>query len=313
MARIAARQVSRVFFVPAGKNAGGLLCVYASKPSWRGNRIVRLPACRAAVTCLRPRPHTRPPRRANGNRMRRRTASANIRTAAAESSAVAVRTPEPARSGDPLRSGSVAALRTGKASGTYARRLSMVWTYRNDPRCRWLRSCRPQGIGTESVYAACLLYLFLATVSRFIPPLLLGRPCLPVHLHVQAPPVPERCERGIGRCRAAAGRAVLADTAVENAPASFNASISRCNSPACTLVRTNPFRALCYRFTASGTSPGKSKDIFDRLRRETPLRLRTAGNQPDESDGRFAPILGRDAPGSRGSGRRCAAGRCSTS
>lgn len=89
MARIAARQVSRVFFVPAGKNAGGLRCVYASKPSARENRNVRLPACRAAVTCLRSRPHTRPPRRANGNRMRRRTASANIRTAAAESSAVA--------------------------------------------------------------------------------------------------------------------------------------------------------------------------------------------------------------------------------
>lgn len=133
MARIAARQVSRVFFVPAGKNAGGLRCVYASKPSCRENRNVRLPACRAAVTCLRSRPHTRPPRRANGNRMRRRTASANIRTAAAESSAVAVRTPEPARSGDPPRSGSAAALRTGKASERMSRRLSMVWTCWNDP------------------------------------------------------------------------------------------------------------------------------------------------------------------------------------
>lgn len=172
MARIAARQVSRVFFVPAGKNAGGLRCVNASKPSCRGNRDVRLPACRAAVTCLRPRPHTRPPRRANGSRMRRRTASANIRAAAAESSAMAVRTPQPARSGYPPRSGSIAALRTDKAFGTYVRRLSMVWTCWNDLRCRWLRSRRPQGIGTESVYAACLLYLFLATVSRFTPPLL---------------------------------------------------------------------------------------------------------------------------------------------
>ena len=85
---------------------------------------------------------------------------------------MAVRTPKSAPSGNPPRSGSAATLRTEKASGTYARRLSMVWTYRNDPRCHWLRSRRPQGIGTESVYAACLLYLFLATISRLTPPYL---------------------------------------------------------------------------------------------------------------------------------------------
>lgn len=44
----------------------------------------------------------------------------------AVSPAMAVRTPEPARSGDPPHSGSAAALRTEKASGTYARRFSMV-------------------------------------------------------------------------------------------------------------------------------------------------------------------------------------------
>ena len=82
-----------------------------------------------------------------------------------------------APSGNPPRSGSAATLRTEKASGTYARRLSMVWTYRNDPRCHWLRSRRPQGIGTESVYAACLLYLFLATISRLTPPYLRPTEC----------------------------------------------------------------------------------------------------------------------------------------
>lgn len=96
----------------------------------------------------------------------------NYSTAGTENSAMAVRTPKSAPSGNPPRSGSAATLRTEKASGTYARRLSMVWTYRNDPRCHWLRSRRPQGIGTESVYAACLLYLFLATISRLTPPYL---------------------------------------------------------------------------------------------------------------------------------------------
>ena len=38
------------------------------------------------------------------------------------------------------------------------------------------------------------------------------------------------------------------------------------------------------------------------------LRLRTAGNQSNESDGRFAPILGRDAPRSRRSGGCSSAG-----
>lgn len=38
------------------------------------------------------------------------------------------------------------------------------------------------------------------------------------------------------------------------------------------------------------------------------LRLRTAGNQSNESDGRFAPILGRDAPRSRWSGSCSTAG-----
>ena len=37
-------------------------------------------------------------------------------------------------------------------------------------------------------------------------------------------------------------------------------------------------------------------------------RLRTAGNQSNESDGRFAPILGRDAPRSRRSGGCSSAG-----
>ena len=131
-----------------------------------------LPACRVAVAYQRPRPHIRPPRRTNGGRMRRCIATAIIRTAGTENSAMAVRTPKSAPSGNPPRSGSAATLRTEKASGTYARRLSMVWTYRNDPRCHWLRSRRPQGIGTESVYAACLLYLFLATISRLTPPYL---------------------------------------------------------------------------------------------------------------------------------------------
>lgn len=85
---------------------------------------------------------------------------------------MAVRTPKSAPSGNPPRSGNTATLRTEKASGTYARRLSMVWTYRNDSCCRWLRNRRPQGIGTESVYAACPLYLFLATISRLTPPYL---------------------------------------------------------------------------------------------------------------------------------------------
>lgn len=42
--------------------------------------------------------------------------------------------------------------------------------------------------------------------------------------------------------------------------------------------------------------------------RDKTLRLRTAGNQPDESDGRFAPILERDAPRSRRSEEGCSAG-----